>query len=135
MDDQDRKSLTEACELLERKPRIEWEVNVAVHTGQQLSIKGWMTNMSKSAESLLRQTPFCFIDEVFDPDVWTRFGRAVRNSRALKTISLRRRDVINGDLPVAAARCIDAFFAEVKHNKSIAVAVPDQPLLLQLKFK
>jgi hypothetical protein len=121
-------SLTEACKLLEREPRIEWGL-VAVYTGQQ-SIDGSINVWGVSPRGA---TPFDFIDQVFDADVWTRFGRAVRNSRTLNHIILRRPEVwrganiipIDGDLPVAAARCIGAFFSEVKHSKSISRAEID----------
>lgn len=66
-------------------------------------------------------------DRLFDIDVWRSFGRAVRNS-TLNTLTLRKPrrgggvDSNHGERLVAAARCLDALFLEVKHNKSIVKA-------------
>lgn len=62
--------------------------------------------------------------------MWRRFVRAVRNIDLHKLIlekddflEERLVDANSDELVATAARCIDAFFAEVKHSKSIVNAV------------
>lgn len=67
-------------------------------------------------------------DIVLDVDQWRRFGRVVRNIKRLKFLYIdsfmikELEDAVDGELLGAADRCIDAFFAEVKHNRSIVNA-------------
>jgi hypothetical protein len=109
-------TITEACELLEGDPQIQLDrLDVTTNVrGQRVSIR-----VGDGCGALY------FRDQTFDLDAWSRFGKAVRNSSSLHTFDLVRSgvaDAIDGDLLVAAALCIDAFFAEVKRNKSIATA-------------
>lgn len=104
-------SIAEACELLESQPEIKWkEVDVSTELDdQQLSIEVYFRDFNDEA--------FCFSDQAFDVGAWRRFGRAVRNS------TLDWFELISDEINVGtAAQCINAFFAELKHNKSIVAA-------------
>jgi hypothetical protein len=54
--------------------------------------------------------------------MWRRPSRAVRNSTLQVLLIKSSTDDIDVECLVAAARCIGAFFAEVKHNTSIVDA-------------
>jgi hypothetical protein len=101
-------SIAEACELLEHNsPNSNNWMNIYCElAGQQTSIGVCF--------DIRLVTIFQFSDRFFDVDMWMRFGRAVRNSNLLKL-----QNVNDGDLVASAERCIRAFFAAVKHNKSI----------------
>jgi hypothetical protein len=64
-----------------------------------------------------------FHDQLFDVDVWRRFGMAARNINIPDLwVGVRSLITANGihDLRLTEAACINAFLEEVKQNKSIA---------------
>lgn len=69
---------------------------------------------------------FSICGQLFEIDEWRSFGRAVRNSTIFNELHLFRvgngANAIIGELLATSEQCIGAFFAEVKHNKSISCA-------------
>jgi hypothetical protein len=107
-------SLAEASELLEVSPLI-----------KQLQVVTWVADQQVSIEIIdfnSRHTIWECSDNVLNADGWTRFGRAVRNSALSSLCPFRSMSSEDGELGAAAARCIDAFLAEAKHNESITLA-------------
>jgi hypothetical protein len=61
-------------------------------------------------------------DDVFDVDVWKRFGRAVRAS-TLRHLEVKRYILsVEGEENGELLACIGAFFSEMKHSTSITIA-------------
>jgi hypothetical protein len=65
--------------------------------------------------------------KLLDVDVWRKLRRAVKTCdlndlQTRRSMSSGDADVIDDERLAAAARCIGAFFAEAKHNKSIVAA-------------
>jgi hypothetical protein len=121
MDYPEIESIAEACELLERDPKIK---NVCVITKvddlEQVLIE---VNLHDDNDDYV----FELRDRLFEIDVWRRFGRAAQSSSSLEI--LLGEGGINGEHLAeelleleAAARCIDAFFEEAKHSKSVEFA-------------
>jgi hypothetical protein len=117
-------TILEACELLECTPplffkRIEVDVCTEVNDQEQVSIEVYCRTTD-------RESDFEVIDRLsyVDVDAWRRLGRAFQDI-TLDELSLgaflhgERADEIDDDLVTAAERCVNAFMAEVKHNKTI----------------
>jgi hypothetical protein len=103
-------TLAEACEQLARNP--------------QIKCLGFRFFDTREARGVLNTVGFShalgtyFSDGLFDVDTWRTFGAAVRTCTSLHELKFG----IIDELPPAAARCLDAFLTEMKHNKSIAHA-------------
>jgi hypothetical protein len=104
-------TIAEACEQLERNPQIRW-LSVDLCNTQQA--RGYLNTVENS---FAPETYFS--DGLFDVETWRRLGAAVGNNTSLHKLSA---GIDRELLPPAAARCLDAFWAELKHNKSIAHA-------------
>jgi hypothetical protein len=83
-----------------------------------------------------KATIFSIRDQSFDVDACRRFGRAVRNNTLLNVRFINRidggADALDGELFVAAARCINAFFAEIKYNTYVVNASLDLTMGLSM---
>ena len=61
---------------------------------------------------------FAIIDEEMNVAVWRQFGKSTKTSTAIKTLVLQTEGGFQGITP-EIARCLQAFFEEVKENKTI----------------
>jgi hypothetical protein len=118
------KSTKDACETLEQNPPIE-NMSFYIRVCDQEALILFSFNISDSDSDLRIEIEI--FDHKFDVDVWTRLGRVSRTcnlhqSQLYRSIPTRDADVIDDERLASTARCIFAFFAEVKHNKSIVDA-------------
>ena len=99
--------ITIACEWLESNPQRKWDTMVVASDLNPPSV--YLT------PSLGQYNPreCTFSDELHDPPKWRRLGAAVRNS------TFQRLVIINHSTRDTEQQCIDAFWREAKHTKSI----------------
>lgn len=112
-----------ACDLLERNPSIDkMEVRSFIGIRQEFWIQVAIICIG-SSDGCDGVTRSYFHDQLFDVDVWRRFGMAARNINIPDLwVGVRSLITANGirDLRLMEAACIIAFLEEVKQNKSIA---------------
>jgi hypothetical protein len=101
-------------QLLEGSPTTNL-IRITTHIDQHISIKVKLDSGSYG-------DTYTYIDRTFDVDAWKRCGRTVRKM-FLHNLEFVRHDANNRE--VAAERCVDAFFAEVKHSTVIVDAAID----------
>ena len=104
----------EACNLLEGEwPPAEIEVcicefphpHISVSTGGSLSM------------------PSKFIDREMQPANWRRYGQSVKKCYSIKDVQLSLND--ESEIWPEAAQCLEAFFEELKENKTIEYILLD----------
>jgi hypothetical protein len=129
MDTLERKSLTEACELLEGNPQIILE-RLKLQTDEDGPEQVLIEMVYDDCEfhvSERVQNASARKSKRVAMQAWRRSCRAVRNSNilSLDTLSFWQEFSefeLNGELFARAAQCIDTIFAEVKQNTTIETA-------------